>query len=77
MHRRRIEIEEKAKIVTAVWGKEFIQFLAAPFPGEFSINHPGAKIVLCFFSIFILLLWGGHLMLFQYRKKVQKSKPWL
>ena len=29
MHRRRIKMEEKAKIVTAVWGEEFIPFLAA------------------------------------------------
>ena len=26
-HRRRIETEEKAKVVAAVWGTEFIQFL--------------------------------------------------
>ena len=30
LHRRRIKTEEKAKVVTAVWGTEFIQFLAAP-----------------------------------------------
>ena len=29
MHRRRINTEEKAKVVAAVWGTEFIQFLAA------------------------------------------------
>ena len=28
-HRRRIKTEEKAKVVAAVWGTEFIQFLAA------------------------------------------------
>ena len=28
-HRRRIKTEEKAKVVPAVWGTEFIQFLAA------------------------------------------------
>ena len=28
-HRRRIYTEEKAKVVAAVWGTEFIQFLAA------------------------------------------------
>ena len=28
-HRRRIFTEEKAKVVAAVWGTEFIQFLAA------------------------------------------------
>ena len=28
-HRRRTNTEEKAKVVAAVWGKEFIQFLAA------------------------------------------------
>ena len=28
-HRRRIKPEEKAKVVASVWGKEFIQFLAA------------------------------------------------
>ena len=29
MHRRRINIEEKAKFVAAVWRTELIQFLAA------------------------------------------------
>ena len=29
-HRRRINTEEKANIPAAVWGKELIQFLAAP-----------------------------------------------
>ena len=29
MHRRRIKMEEKAKIVTADWVEEFIPFLAA------------------------------------------------
>ena len=29
MHRRRIKIEEKANVVSAFWGTEFIQFLAA------------------------------------------------
>ena len=28
-HRRRIETEGKAKVVTSVWGAEFVQFLAA------------------------------------------------
>ena len=28
-HRRRIKTEEKAKVVSAVWGMELIQFLAA------------------------------------------------
>ena len=28
-HRRRIKTEEKAKVVAAVWGTGFIQFLAA------------------------------------------------
>ena len=28
-HRRRIKAEEKTKVVPAVWGTEFIQFLAA------------------------------------------------
>ena len=28
-HTRRINIEEKSKVVAAVWGTEFIQFLAA------------------------------------------------
>ena len=28
-HRRRIKTEKKAKVVAAVWGTEFIQFLAA------------------------------------------------
>ena len=27
-HRRRINTEEKAKVVAAAWGKEFFQFLA-------------------------------------------------
>ena len=27
-HRRRINTEEKAKVVASVWGKEFIPFLA-------------------------------------------------
>ena len=28
-HRRRIETEGKAKVVTSVWGAQFVQFLAA------------------------------------------------
>ena len=28
-HRRRIKMEEKAKVVSSVWGEEFTQFLAA------------------------------------------------
>ena len=28
-HRRRIELEDKAKVVAYVWGPEFVQFLAA------------------------------------------------
>ena len=28
-HRRRIKTDEKAKVVAAVWGEEFIKFLAA------------------------------------------------
>ena len=28
-HRRRIELEEKAKVVASVWGAEFVQFLVA------------------------------------------------
>ena len=28
LHRKRIQTEEKAKVVAAVWGEEFIQFLA-------------------------------------------------
>ena len=28
-HRRRIQTEEKKKVVAAAWGAEFIQFLAA------------------------------------------------
>ena len=28
-HRRRIKIEEKAKVVASVWGEEFFRFLAA------------------------------------------------
>ena len=30
-HRRRINTKENAKVVAAVWGTEFIQFLAASF----------------------------------------------
>ena len=52
-HRRRINTEEKATVVAAVWGTEFIQFLAllAIFHGtilknrknsSFTSNHPGA-----------------------------------
>ena len=29
MHRRRIELEYKAKVVASVWGAEFVQFLAS------------------------------------------------
>ena len=29
LHRRRIKTEENAKVVAAVWGTEFIKFLAA------------------------------------------------
>ena len=29
LHRRRIKIEEKAKVVASIWGTEFIPFLAA------------------------------------------------
>ena len=29
IHIRRVKTEEKAKVVAAVWGTEFIQFLAA------------------------------------------------
>ena len=28
-HRRRIELEDKAKVVASVWGTAFVQFLAA------------------------------------------------
>ena len=28
-HRRGMELEDKAKVVTSVWGAEFVQFLAA------------------------------------------------
>ena len=28
-HRRRMELEDKAKVVASVWGEEFVQFLAA------------------------------------------------
>ena len=28
-HRRRMELEDKAKVVVSVWGTEFVQFLAA------------------------------------------------
>ena len=53
-HRRRINIEEKAKVVAATWGTKFIQFLAVPVilhygtilknrkNSSFSSNHPGA-----------------------------------
>ena len=29
VHRRRIKTEEKAKVVAAIWGEEFIQFLVS------------------------------------------------
>ena len=29
IHRRRMELEDKAKGVASVWGEEFVQFLAA------------------------------------------------
>ena len=35
-HKRRIKKEEKTKVVTAVWGAEYIQFLTTP-----SILHQG------------------------------------
>ena len=28
-HKRRINIEDKAKVVAAIWGEEFIKYLAA------------------------------------------------
>ena len=40
-HRRRIYTEEKAKVVTAVWGTEFIRFLAA-LTILHQDDHPGA-----------------------------------
>ena len=56
-HRRRIYTEEKAQVVSAVWGTEFIQFLATRailqfgekdefflfFNSSLSSYHPGAK----------------------------------
>ena len=45
-HRRGINTEEKAKVVDAVWGKEFVQFLATNLKNSmnlsFSSSHPGA-----------------------------------
>ena len=52
-HRRRINTEEKAKVIATVWEAAFIQFLVALaiLPGEilknrmyssFFSNHPGA-----------------------------------
>ena len=52
-HRRRLKTEAKTKVVASVWGKEFIQFLAALdilhrtifknwMISSFSSNHPGA-----------------------------------
>ena len=32
IHRRRMEIEEKGKIIAAAWGTELVQFLAALEP---------------------------------------------
>ena len=29
-HRRRKELEDKAKVVASVWGGKFVQFLAVP-----------------------------------------------
>ena len=39
-HRRRMETEAKAKVVSFVWGEEFIKFLAAlaVLPGGFERN---------------------------------------
>ena len=53
-HRRRINTGEKAKVVAAVWGTEFIQFLAAlailhqddlkkRMNSSYSSNRPSAK----------------------------------
>ena len=59
MHRRRIYTEEKAKVVAAAWGTEFIKFLAAlavlhkdelhqndmkkKMNSSYSSNRPGIK----------------------------------
>ena len=52
VHRRRINKEERPKVVPAVWGSEFIKFLAAlailhyrtilknRMNSSFSLNHP-------------------------------------
>ena len=59
-HRRRINTEEKAKVVAAVWRTEFIQFLAALVilhqdnlnnrrNSSFSSNHPAA--IILFFNL--------------------------
>ena len=53
-HRSRINTEDKAKVVAAVWGTELIQFLAAltvlhqddrkkMMNSSYSSNRPGAK----------------------------------
>ena len=38
-HRRRINTDEKVKVVTAVWGKEFIKFLASLAIGQFALGR--------------------------------------
>ena len=42
IHKRRINPEERAKVVASVWGEEFVQLLAALAVLPFLSNHPGA-----------------------------------
>ena len=65
-HRRRIELEDKAKVVASVWGTQFIQFLAAlailPWSIEKKRNWinlaPQAAVTTFVFSSVSILLLG-------------------
>ena len=65
-HRRRIELEDKAKVVASVWGTQFIQFLAAlailPWSIEKKRNWinlaPQAAVTTFAFSSVSILLLG-------------------
>ena len=65
-HRRRIELEDKAKVVASVWGTQFIQFLAAlailPWSIEKKTNWinlaPQAAVTTFAFSSVSILLLG-------------------
>ena len=60
--RRRIKTEEKAKVLTAVWKTELIQFLAAlailnQDDLKKGMNHPILHIVLVQFILFLISSW--------------------